>query len=500
MKTILLLLIFSFSVFPQSNRLGIQQITNVDGDARNVFIMADPHWNLSSTVFFEIHKDDVSNIASIYYDQNAGKFSDPFLITNDSCLNINPEAVRVPKGSSFEDILFFQTNKDGNWKIAYKIRNDSAWSETKFVDSSADNETNPTVFLLNNPFGYVDTLLPSILYVENNSIYAAFYRDSSFVVTEVFKGSDSVSYSQPTGVLPEPYFTGDNNYVAARKIIENKSSIVYKTMSDTGTQWSSEQIVVDSGNCSNPQFFYYGNSVALAYENSLGRYSNIYFLLYWSLADYPTIRDSLLDSLKGNLSELRIVLTPPLITKQIKKNNYNLYTPHAYKYLIGDSAFVDVMTDYVSSGYYHPDTLVHTSVKNTSLAISFMQIGSDNIFTAWEDSVNGHIQLFGAGYYMSLGAIKDGNTPASFQLYQNYPNPFNPSTKIKFYLARNGLVKLTIYNILGEKIKELINNYMYSGNHEVNFNAGALGLASGIYIYQLKAENKVTAKKMILLK
>jgi len=499
MKTILLLSIFSLSIFPQSSKSGIQQITNVDGDARNVFIPNNPYLNINPNIFFEIHKDSISNIVSIYYDQGSDKFSEPNYITHDSSLNINPKYIQFPDYTDYKGFLFFQTNRNGNWQIGYKIRRDSVWSKTKLIDSSTVDETNPTLFL-RNPYLYADTLSPRILYEENNSIYMAFYRDSSFVVNEVFEGSDSVSYSQPTGVLPEPYFTGDNYYVAARKIIENKSSIVYKTMSDTGTQWSSEQIVVDSGNCSNPQFFYYGNSVALAYENSLGRYSNIYFLLYWSLADYPTIRDSLLDSLKGNLSELRIVLTPPLITKQIKKNNYNLYTSHAYKYLIGDSAFVDVMTDYVSSGYYHPDTLVHTSVKNTSLAISFMQIGSDNIFTAWEDSVNGHIQLFGAGYYMSLGAIKDGNTPASFQLYQNYPNPFNPSTKIKFYLPHNGFVKLTIYNILGKKIKELINNYMYSGNHEVNFNAGALGLASGIYIYQLKAENKVTAKKMILLK
>jgi len=94
--------------------------------------------------------------------------------------------------------------------------------------------------------------------------------------------------------------------------------------------------------------------------------------------------------------------------------------------------------------------------------------------------------------------------PAEFSLSQNYPNPFNPSTKIDYTLPSESNVKISVFNILGEKIKELVNNQMSAGNHSVNFNAS--NLASGIYIYQIEVRtlsgnaNFITAKKMILMK
>ncbi len=94
--------------------------------------------------------------------------------------------------------------------------------------------------------------------------------------------------------------------------------------------------------------------------------------------------------------------------------------------------------------------------------------------------------------------------PEKFELSQNYPNPFNPSTKINFSLPNESNVKIFIYNILGERVKELVNGRVSAGEHIINFNAG--NFASGIYIYQMIAETisgntlYTTAKKMILMK
>ncbi|HEY6905945.1 MAG TPA: T9SS type A sorting domain-containing protein, partial [Ignavibacteriaceae bacterium] len=94
--------------------------------------------------------------------------------------------------------------------------------------------------------------------------------------------------------------------------------------------------------------------------------------------------------------------------------------------------------------------------------------------------------------------------PEKFEISQNYPNPFNPSTKININIPSQSDVKILIYNILGERVKELVNGQLPAGNHTVNFNAG--NLASGIYIYQITAESLTNhtlyraAKKMILLK
>ncbi len=89
--------------------------------------------------------------------------------------------------------------------------------------------------------------------------------------------------------------------------------------------------------------------------------------------------------------------------------------------------------------------------------------------------------------------------PDKYLLYQNYPNPFNPTTTIKYSLPEALHVTLDIYNSLGQKVRTLVNNKQPAGYHTINFNAE--DLASGIYFYVLRAGNKFTAfKKMILIK
>lgn len=102
---------------------------------------------------------------------------------------------------------------------------------------------------------------------------------------------------------------------------------------------------------------------------------------------------------------------------------------------------------------------------------------------------------------MTVTGIKDINNkiPEDYNLAQNYPNPFNPTTTIKFYLKQGGKVKLNVYNMIGQKVAELINQELPSGFHKIKFNAS--NLASGVYIYRLNVGNKFTSvKKMILAK
>jgi hypothetical protein len=88
--------------------------------------------------------------------------------------------------------------------------------------------------------------------------------------------------------------------------------------------------------------------------------------------------------------------------------------------------------------------------------------------------------------------------PTSFSLAQNFPNPFNPTTTIQFSLPQAGDVSLKIYNLLGEEVKTLIDEYKEIGNHSVQFNAN--NLASGMYLYRLQAGSFIETKKMILLR
>ncbi|NOX18013.1 MAG: choice-of-anchor A family protein [Chlorobi bacterium] len=101
--------------------------------------------------------------------------------------------------------------------------------------------------------------------------------------------------------------------------------------------------------------------------------------------------------------------------------------------------------------------------------------------------------ITGIGY----GGEENG-LPTEYKLYQNYPNPFNPSATIAYDLPKDGFVELKVYNILGNEVATLVNENKSAGSYKINFNASEL--ASGIYIYNIRANGFVASKKMILLK
>ena len=96
--------------------------------------------------------------------------------------------------------------------------------------------------------------------------------------------------------------------------------------------------------------------------------------------------------------------------------------------------------------------------------------------------------------------------PKEFLLQQNYPNPFNPSTKISWQSPMGSWQTLKVYDILGNEVATLLNEYRDAGSYEIDFQSAADGsvgshqLANGVYFYQLKVEDYIETKKMILLK
>ena len=96
--------------------------------------------------------------------------------------------------------------------------------------------------------------------------------------------------------------------------------------------------------------------------------------------------------------------------------------------------------------------------------------------------------------------VEEGNNsiPSGYSLSQNYPNPWNPTTTINYSLAKEGNVKLTIYNALGSKIATIVNEYKPAGSYSVQFNGS--NLASGIYLYRTESGTFSATKKFILMK
>jgi len=113
-------------------------------------------------------------------------------------------------------------------------------------------------------------------------------------------------------------------------------------------------------------------------------------------------------------------------------------------------------------------------------------------------SIQGTIVMHNRIFFSKEGDEELSFVPTELTLEQNYPNPFNPTTTINYSIPVAGNVELKIYDVLGNEVATLVNENKAPGNYSADFNASSL--ASGIYIYTLRANNFVQTKKMLLMK
>ncbi|UCB52776.1 MAG: T9SS type A sorting domain-containing protein, partial [Candidatus Zixiibacteriota bacterium] len=116
-----------------------------------------------------------------------------------------------------------------------------------------------------------------------------------------------------------------------------------------------------------------------------------------------------------------------------------------------------------------------------------------------------HQALADLGMYPTGFEVAEGqeNTPRSFSLKQNYPNPFNPETIIQYDLPRGHEVEIVVYNILGQKVRTLLEEYQKAGRHRVLWDGRddkGKEVSSGIYLYRIKTAEFAQTKKMVLLR
>ena len=143
---------------------------------------------------------------------------------------------------------------------------------------------------------------------------------------------------------------------------------------------------------------------------------------------------------------------------------------------MGNSARKDSLKDLKGTGRY---VRLYGTARNTSYGYSL-----------WEFEVYGKL--------VSVSVGEDATLPSGFALEQNYPNPFNPATTIGYSIGKPGKVKITVANMLGQTIEELVNEYKDAGNYSVEFRGDKL--SSGIYLYRIETQNYTNTKMMNLLK
>jgi len=136
-----------------------------------------------------------------------------------------------------------------------------------------------------------------------------------------------------------------------------------------------------------------------------------------------------------------------------------------------------------------PLDAVHTSITG----IHYFSFGNFKIAPRNNDDVPG----------LATSVENEEIIPLTFDLAQNYPNPFNPTTTINYRLAQQGKITIHIYNILGQRIKTLVDAIQPAGVYSVQWtgaNDRGLPVSSGVYIYRMNAAEFVKVKKMLFLK
>lgn len=185
------------------------------------------------------------------------------------------------------------------------------------------------------------------------------------------------------------------------------------------------------------------------------------------------------------------VITPTDL--QIKWNSSNAAT--SYRLQISD------ITDFESPIINQGGIVDTVKVVNLNvLTLYNWRVLAENygVISDWSE-----VYQFTTDKKLDVEKSMDNEIPLSFALYHNYPNPFNPSTNIHYSLPNETDVTITVYDMLGRNIHELISQKQLAGKHSIQWDGADRDgntASAGIYFYQLKADDYIYTKKMLLMK
>jgi hypothetical protein len=326
-----------------------------------------------------------------------------------------------------------------------------------------------------------------VIYEKEGSIHLLSFKDSVTADKIIFESHDTISYSDAASDLAF-------NFVAIEHL-PSKQNLVSRSFDNETGYLSSIQTLVDTGICDMPRIFYsipydLGRKILTFEFKPANGHQNIFYSENWPGAGefLPWV-----DNPMGDISCLKYA--PVDIPTKIENGTWE---PNSYLVTRNDSTFIRLNND---DNNPFIDTLLFTRVAGSNHDVGLMgEIGPYYMFyTIFEDSLNGHINLFARKQTVVIGNVASEIPSANqFILRQNYPNPFNPSTNLSYVIGNSSFVTLKVYDVLGEEVATLVNEEKFPGTYNINFNA--VHLSSGVYYYRLKAGNYTETKKMILLR
>lgn len=297
--------------------------------------------------------------------------------------------------------------------------------------------------------------------------------------------------------------------VVAGKTADNKICTIRNTNSGSSADWKDGQYPSGLVDCDNPVVAGSHTSPAdsavfwVFYERYASLVPARWILQYHYSSDACSTWSSiwsLTDTSTGNrvLPSLH-VLKENDVSDITLAYFYEGTSPHQIRYIYLENAQSspnNFWPSYSGVNDYSPVALPHQK------AYTIRTTGNSIVSAVlYVDSSGG--LYFDASSFTAVDDEEEDKPIRRFSLDQNYPNPFNPTTKIEFVLSRSGQVKIEIFNILGEKVKTLMDQHLKAGRQLVEWDGkdeAGEEVASGVYFYRLQTKDFTETKKMVLMR
>ena len=401
-------------------------------------------------------------------------------LTNDIANSIFPS---IALSDSFIHVVWTD-DRDGNKEIYYKRSTDGGFSWEPDIRLTYDNALSD---------------FPSI---------AVFESDLHVVWRDNRDGNDEIYYkhSSDNGLSwgldlrltnndaeslgPSVSVSGPFVHVTWRDARDGSLEIYYKRSTNGGNDWETDKRL--SGNyvyaSASPSIAVSGSMVYVIYVQQVGRFN--YYIEFRRSTDSGFFWEgSHLLSYNINDSKLPCIAVSGSVVHAI------------WLALLGPWKLIYKRSQDGGLTWESNVTLSSSSVSSSSIAIS-----DSIVHVLWYDDTAGNNEIYYKrnpnGNPVGIKII-DPEIPEEFSLSQNYPNPFNPTTIISWQSPVGSWQTLKVYDILGNEIATLVDEYREAGSYEVEFNVAQVSkpeLPSGIYLYKLTAGKFSTVRKMMLIK
>jgi hypothetical protein len=403
------------------------------------------------------------------------------LSNNQSSISYNP-AIAV---SGFYVHVAWYDNQDGNFEEHYIRSTDGGmtWNSKIRLANNTASSLHRSIAASGSNVHFV--------WFDNRDNNDEIYYKNSTDGGDTWSADVRLSNTAGESYNPAVAVSGSVVHVAWQDSTAGNWEIYYKRSTNGGTSWGADTRLTNNSAISNfPTLAVSGSTVHIAWVDYRNGAGNIYYKrsvnggANWG-ADTRLTKSNdqnYWPSLAVNGSVVHLVYA------RIVKTGYEII------YNISNNDGIKWGTD------------VQLTSNPAKSSVPSIAVSGSNIHIIFRDDRDGNYEIYykryiGTSIPKSIPTIaQDEGNPTAFQLMQNYPNPFNPSTIIRWQAPVSSKQTLKVYDLLGNEVATLVDDYRDAGSYEVEFNTKDYYLASGIYLYRIEAGDFIQTKMMILMK